>query len=160
MSGNNASLTILIGNKGSAVAFNTVLTITTTGLSGVGSVTLWGLGAGCTTSGTTTTCQLVSLPPGNPVAVAIVNGTLSGSSASAAATLSQTQLSDTDTSDDTASWSYSLPSSTSSTYVAPAKTSAASSPAKPSPAPKRTVELIVKLNPDGRVVLTPRGTSL
>jgi hypothetical protein len=155
VSGGNVSLTVLIGNNG-GVAFSTVLTVTTSGLSGVGSTTLWGFGAGCSTSGTTTTCQLVNLPTGAPVPVAIIGGTLTGSSASAAASLGQTNLPDTDTSDDTATWSYSPPSST----APPADVAAASSTPKSPAAAKTTVELIVTANPHGKVVLTPKGESL
>jgi Fibronectin type III domain len=151
VTGSNVSLRWLVGNKG-GVAFTTVLTVTTSGLSGVGSVTLWGFGAGCTSSGTTTTCALSSLPTGDPVAVAVVNGTMTGSSASATATLGQTNLGDTDPSDDTASWSYSVPSSAGAPSPAPQPSSRRKNAAK-------TVELVVKPNPHGTVVLRPKPGS-
>ena len=153
----NLQLKILIGNKG-GVAFNTVLTVTTSGLSSVGSVTLWGLGAGCSTSGSTTTCQFVSLPAGDPVSVAIVGGTLSGGAASATASLSQTNPSDTDTSDDAATWSYSLPSSTPPTSTRSSPSTKTTPSTKAETAPKRTVDLIVTLNKHGKVALSPKGT--
>jgi hypothetical protein len=101
---------VLVGNKGD-LAFHTTLTVTTSGLSGVGVSTLWGFGPGCSVQGTTVTCELVSLPTAaNGVQVALVGGTVSGSPVSVTAKLSGTALGDPDTSDDQATWSWTAPS--------------------------------------------------
>jgi hypothetical protein len=141
--GSPISLYVVVGNKGD-VAFHTTLTVTTSGLSGVGVVSLWGFGQGCNAANGTVTCDLVSLPPAStPIQVALVGGTVTGSTVSATATLSGTNLADTDTSDDQATFSWSAPSPAASTGPSPQPTTTA---AGPTPKPK-TFPLTVVIEP-------------
>jgi virginiamycin B lyase len=101
--GTAVSLTMNIANTG-GVAFDTTLTISTSGLSNVSAQTIWGLGAGCSASGTTVSCDLVSLPTGSAIPVAVINATVASLPASASASMT-TVLADSDPSDNSATWS-------------------------------------------------------
>ena len=96
-------MTINIANKG-GVAFDTTVTVTTNGLSKLTAQAIWGLGAGCSVSGTTVSCDLVSLPTGGAIPVAVISGTVASLPVSAVAAMT-TVPADSDPSDNAATWS-------------------------------------------------------
>ncbi len=101
--GSTVSLTMNIANKG-GTAFDTTLTLTTSGLGNLSAQAVWGLGAGCSVTGTTVTCDLASLPTGPAIPVAVITATIAGLPASANASMT-TVLADSDPSDNQAAWS-------------------------------------------------------
>ena len=142
--GNSVSLTISIANKG-GVAFDTTVTVTTNGLSKLTAQAIWGLGAGCSVSGTTVSCDLVSLPTGGAIPVAVISGTVASLPVSAVAAMT-TVPADSDPSDNAASWSVQqtqpLPAP-----VTPTPTAKHVTKHPPKPAAAKTASLTIALEP-------------
>ena len=143
--GSNVSLTVNIANKG-GVAFDTTLSVTTTGLGNVSAQAIWGLGAGCSVSGTTVSCDLVSLPTGGAMPVAVINATVASLPASATASMTAV-LADSDLSDNQANWS--LQGSQPSAGPVPP---IVKPPPAPSPKPRsaKTAKLLIAVRPGVR----------
>jgi Divergent InlB B-repeat domain/Fibronectin type III domain len=142
--GSSVSLTMNIANTG-GVAFDTTLILTTNGLGNLSAQAIWGLGAGCSVSGTTVSCDLASLPTGGAIPVAVISATVASLPASATASMTTTPA-DSDPADNSATWSLQeAPPSPPLVSPAPATTPVTKHPTKPRMA--RRANLTIALEP-------------